>query len=121
MTLVPRDEAVAAAGSVLARVLDDLDSKSPRQAALDACRGRPHADVTQIEDLIRADRGLAPLDRSVGAQTASESPGRTAAPPKPRRPGRSATKPQEDPLAAVADLSAAERLALADAIRAEHG
>jgi hypothetical protein len=57
-----RDEAIRAAGAVLAEVLDRFDSLSPRQAAQAARRKSAGPDVDATEDAIRRLRGLAPLN-----------------------------------------------------------
>lgn len=59
MTRPTRDEAVRDAGGVLAAALAEQDALPPRQAAERAHRpGGP--SVEELEDLIRAERGLAP-------------------------------------------------------------
>ena len=59
-----REDAIRAAGAALALVLSELDALSPRQAAERAVASNG-GSVDDVEDAIRADRGLRPLRRAV--------------------------------------------------------
>jgi hypothetical protein len=59
-----RAAAIAAAGAALAASVERQNARSPREAAEAAhYRGAQHS-VNKLEDMIRAQRGLPPLDRS---------------------------------------------------------
>jgi len=70
----PEAKAIEAAGAALAASVERQEARTPRQAALAAHHQGHRLTVDQIEDRIRAQRGLRPLNRR-GPTDASPPPG----------------------------------------------
>ncbi|EFQ82738.1 hypothetical protein HMPREF0063_11947 [Aeromicrobium marinum DSM 15272] len=64
---IPSQERIDAAGRTLAYGLAARDRMTPREAAEAAHHATNPYTVDELEDLIRADRGLPPLDRARSA------------------------------------------------------